>query len=127
MYSVGTHPGRDRAGAVSRGSGCRGCDFIGFHEVSLCRELGDCGLTATLDKPVNMYWESFTARPLHEICIAKPSPKNRAFLWLGSGWHHLACSLSSLGWGGTVVSALLTLGQCYRLTERVNLRVLCKL
>lgn len=123
MYSVGTRPGRDGASAASRGSGCRGCDFIGFHEVSLCRELGDCGLTATLDKPVNMCWESFTARPLHEICIAKPSTKNRAFLWLGSGWHHLAC----LGWGGTVVSALLTLGQCYRQTERVNLRVFCKL
>ena len=118
MYSVGTRPGRGGAGASSRGSGCRGCDFIGFHEVSLCRELGDCGLTATLDN-----WESFTARPLHEICIAKPSTKNRAFLWLGSGWHHLAC----LGWGGTVVSALLTLGQCYRPTERVNLRVFCKL
>ena len=34
-------------------------------------------LIATLDKPVNIYLESLTARRLHEICIAKTRPGNR--------------------------------------------------
>lgn len=38
-----------------------------------------CRLVATLDRPVNMYLESFIAQPLYEIFIAKPGPENRAF------------------------------------------------
>lgn len=98
-----------RSGAAGRGAGCRGCDFIGFHEVSLCRELGICGLTATLDKPLNMYLESLTAGQLHEICIAKPSPKNRLLnqagvAWAGLALHLLQPQLPGLGVGQLTLS-----------------------
>lgn len=63
---------------ADRGSGCGRCDFIGFHEGSLCREPGSAGWLQ-FDKPVNMYLESLSAWPLYEICIAKPGLENRAF------------------------------------------------
>lgn len=59
-----------------------------------------CGLTAALDKLVNIYLEALTAWPLHEMCNAKPRPGKRA---LEAG----QCGLSLAGPTPPALSVLL--------------------